>query len=297
MKQILRVLVSVTGAIVVAALITLGAMVQSSRSKLERTYQVAGVELTLPTDAASLEDGHRMYRAYGCVSCHLEDGGGRIVIPNGLGFIAAPDITVSSSAMPVADLERIVRDGVRPSGAPMLLMPSHDYWYFDDESTARILAYTRTLPVAGRGYGANSLSMVGHVVHALDAMPIVPAEHITHGARRPPMGAPGTVELGRTLGRLCTGCHGEHLSGGPIPGTDPAQLGTPANLTPDGSGLGGWSEEQFVAAMRTGARPNGTQLNNTWMPWEEALRYMTDDELHSLWLFLREQPPLPFGGR
>jgi hypothetical protein len=176
-------------------------------------------------------------------------------------------------------------------------MPSHAYWYFDDATTARILAYVRTLPPAGRGYGPSSLSMVGHVVHALDVMPIVAAEHIAHGARRPPMGAPGSVELGRTLGRLCTGCHGEHLSGGAIPGTDPAQLGTPSNLTPDASGLRDWTEEQFVVAMRTGARPSGAVLNNAWMPWQDCFQYLTDEELHSLWSLVREQPPRPFGER
>ena len=297
MMRILRGIASVIAAFIVAALLTLGVMVQSSRTALERDYEVAGVELTLPTDEESIADGHRLYRAYGCVSCHLEDGGGRVVIPSGLGYIAAPDITIVANAWSVADLERVVRDGVRPSGSPTLLMPSHDYWYFDDETVARILAYTRTLPVAGRGYGGSSLTMLGHVVHALDAIPLVPAERIHHGARRPSMGAPGSIELGRTLGRMCTGCHGDHLSGGPIPGTDTVQFGIPENLTPDASGLGGWSEAQFQIAMRTGVEPSGETINNAWMPWRDCFQYMTDDELHSLWLFLREQPPLPFGGR
>ena len=284
-------------AVVVAALVTAGAMIQSSRSSVARQYHANGVDLTLPTDPAALEEGHRLYRAYGCVSCHMEDGGGRIVIPSGIGTIAATDITLVINAWPVSDTDRLIRHGLRPSGTPVLLMPAQDYWYLDDASVAQIIAYARTLPPAGRGYGPSSLSMLGHLLHAIDAFPIVPADHIQHGARRPPMGERGTVERGRTLGRMCTGCHGDHLSGGAIPGADPAELGIPPNLTPDESGLARWTEADFQTALRTGVVPNRAPLNPLWMPWQDCYQYFTDDEIHSLWLFLSEQPARPFGER
>lgn len=297
MKRILKTLGVVLLSLAVAALITAGAMIQSSRSSLGREYHASGVAMALPTDEAALADGHRMYRAYGCVSCHLEDGGGRVVIPDGIGHIVAPDLTAAIRGWSVEDLDRLIRHGIRPSGAPVLLMPAHDYWYFDDETVARIIAYARTLPPTGRSYGPSSLSLLGHFLHAIDAFPIVPAEHVDHGARRPPMGAPGSIELGRTLGRMCTGCHGDHLSGGVIPGTDPAQLGTPENLTPDATGLLDWTEDDFRAALRTGVEPGGEAINPLWMPWQDCYQYLTDDEIHSLWLFLRELPPTPFGQR
>lgn len=296
MKRALLAIASVILAVLVAGLVTAGAMIQSSRSSLEREYHGDGVELALPTDPEAIEEGHRLYRAYGCVSCHLEDGGGRVVIPNGIGYIAAPDITLVS-AWPVRDVDRVIRHGLRPSGTPLLLMPAHDYWYFDDDTVAQIIAYTRTLPPAGRVYGPSTLSLLGHFLHALDAFPIVPSDHINHLGRRPPMGEPATIERGRTLGHMCTGCHGEHLSGGPIPGTDPAELGIPKNLTPDPSGLAEWTEEDFQTAMRTGVEPSGVAMNPAFMPWRDCYQYLTDDELHSLWLFLREQPAMPYGGR
>lgn len=297
MKRALRVLGILLAALLVSALLTAGAMIQSSRSALARTYHANGVDLEIPTGDDAIAEGHRMYRAYGCVSCHLEDGGGRVVIPDGPGFVAAPDLTTAMQHWPTADLDRLIRHGVRPSGAVVLLMPAHDYWYFDDATVAHVIAYARTLPPTGRSYGPSSLSLLGHVLHALDAFPIVPAEHVDHGARRPPMGEPGSIELGRTLGHMCTGCHGDGLSGGPIPGTDPAQFGVPRNLTPDPSGLGGWTEEQFRTALRTGVVPNGPPLNPLWMPWQDCYQYLTDEEIHALWLHLSELPPRPFGGR
>ncbi|MFO0681178.1 MAG: c-type cytochrome [Sandaracinus sp.] len=295
--KLLRVVGILVLSVTVAALITLGAMVQTSRSSLARAYEAHGAELAIPDDEASLAEGHRLYRAYGCVSCHLEDGGGRIVIAEGPGFIAAPDLSTAMRNWTPAELDGLVRWGVRPDGSPVLLMPAHDYWYLDDASVAAILGYARTLPPTGRGYPPSELTMLGHVLHALDAFPLVPAEHVGPVGRRPPMGEPGTVERGRTLGRMCTGCHGEHLSGGVIPGTDPAQLGTPPNLTNDPSGLSAWTEEQFRTALRTGVTPAGTTLNATWMPWQDCYQYFTDDEIHSLWLWLRELPPQPAGNR
>jgi mono/diheme cytochrome c family protein len=296
MMRVLRTFGIVVAALVVAVVVTAGAMIQSSRASLEREYHGVGVALARPTDPAAIEDGHRLYRAYGCVSCHLEDGGGRVVIPDGIGYIAAPDITLVIDAMPVPDLDRAIRHGIRPDGTPFLLMPSHDYWYFDDESVARIIAYSRTLPPAGRAYDPSSLSMLGHLLHAIDAFPIVPAERIEHSGRRPPMGEPGTIERGRTLGRMCTGCHGASLSGGAIPGTDPAELGVPSNLTSDPSGLAAWTEDDFRTSLRTGVTPSGT-LDPVQMPWRDCYQYFTDDEIHSLWLWLRDQPATPFGNR
>ncbi len=283
--------------VTVAAVITLGVMVQTSRSALARTYEAHGADLAIPTDEATLAEGHRLYRAYGCVSCHLEDGGGRIVLPGGPGFIAAPDLTAAVTHWSTAELDGLIRWGVRPDGSPVLLMPAHDYWYLDDAAIAAIIAHARTLPPTGRGYPPSELTLLGHVLHALDAFPIVPAEHVGPVGRRPPMGEPGSVERGRTLGHMCTGCHGDGLSGGVIPGTDPAELGTPPNLTQDPTGLGSWTEEQFRAALRTGVRPNAPPLSPTWMPWQDCYQYLTDDEIHSLWLWLRELPPQPFGNR
>jgi hypothetical protein len=52
--------------------------------------------------------------------------------------------------------------------------------------------------------------------------------------------------------------------------------------------------EDFVLAMRTGARPRGAGTLNEEMPWKYLGR-MTDGELHALWLMLKELPPKQFG--
>jgi mono/diheme cytochrome c family protein len=66
------------------------------------------------------------------------------------------------------------------------------------------------------------------------------------------------------------------------------------NLTPDvATGIGEWSEETFIQAMRTGkhqGQPNGRDILPP-MPWFN-LKEMTDDDLKALWAYLRSIPPI-----
>ena len=92
----------------------------------------------------------------------------------------------------------------------------------------------------------------------------------------------------------CTGCHGPEFSGGAIPGVPPT-FPAAANLTPHATGLGGWSYSEFQIVMRTGARPDGTEVD-PFMPWP-AYSQMTDTELGALWAYLQAQPAKEVGGR
>lgn len=90
------------------------------------------------------------------------------------------------------------------------------------------------------------------------------------------------------------GCHGEHFGGGPIPGAPPS-LPIPLNLTPDPSGLQGWTFADFERTLRQGIRKNGKALD-PFMP-VEAWRNFDDDEMHAAWAYLQSVPARPFGGR
>ncbi len=69
----------------------------------------------------------------------------------------------------------------------------------------------------------------------------------------------GSAEFGRHLASVCIGCHGPDFSGGPIAGGDPSWPQA-SNLTPDATGLKGWTYDQFVAALAQSQRPDGTAL-------------------------------------
>ena len=65
-----------------------------------------------------------------------------------------------------------------------------------------------------------------------------------------------------------------------------------ANLTPDqNSGLGIWTEEMFVRALRTGRHMGTSRPIMPPMPWP-AFKNMSDEDLKSIYAYLRTIPPV-----
>jgi mono/diheme cytochrome c family protein len=66
------------------------------------------------------------------------------------------------------------------------------------------------------------------------------------------------------------------------------------NLTPDPeTGLGSWTEEQFVRTIRTGKHlgiPSGRPILPP-MPWQ-AYAHMTDEDLKAVWAYLQTVPAI-----
>lgn len=66
-----------------------------------------------------------------------------------------------------------------------------------------------------------------------------------------------------------------------------------ANLTPDATGIGNWTEEQFIRALREGkykGMENGRPLLPP-MPWQN-FKQMTDDDIKSIFAYLKTVKPV-----
>jgi mono/diheme cytochrome c family protein len=66
-----------------------------------------------------------------------------------------------------------------------------------------------------------------------------------------------------------------------------------ANLTPDDTGIGNWTEEQFMRALREGkfkGLPAGRPLLPP-MPWE-MYKNLTDDEIKAIFAYLKSIKPV-----
>lgn len=61
------------------------------------------------------------------------------------------------------------------------------------------------------------------------------------------------------------------------------------NLTPDDTGLGKWSEESFVAAIRSGKHLGVARPILPPMPWQ-VYRNMSDSDLKAVYAYLRTVP-------
>ncbi len=87
--------------------------------------------------------------------------------------------------------------------------------------------------------------------------------------------APPIADLeahGAYIAHVCTGCHGARLTGGRMVG-GPPNIPPPANLTAHASGLGSWSETDFLTAMRTGKRPDGSSFRWRGKPEHDGTQH------------------------
>lgn len=64
-----------------------------------------------------------------------------------------------------------------------------------------------------------------------------------------------------------------------------------SNLTPDPSGLGSWTEENFIQTIRTGKHLGVGRPLLPPMPWPD-FAHMTDDDLKAVFAYLRTLPPI-----
>lgn len=73
--------------------------------------------------------------------------------------------------------------------------------------------------------------------------------------------------------------------------TGPWGISYAANLTPDSSGLGVWTEDMFLQAFRTGKHWGVSRPIMPPMPWE-AYAHLPDEDLKSIFAYLRTIPPI-----
>jgi mono/diheme cytochrome c family protein len=292
--------------IAIVAVVALGAAALALGSylgdrKAQRHVEVSVAAVEVPADAASLERGRYLFSSRGCAECHGANGGGREFINDGKSMVVkSPNISNGPGSVVVnysaVDWVRTIRHGVKPNGRPVFIMPSEDYNRLTDADVGALIAYAKQLP---RANGSGLQAKVPALVKTLYAAGVIQdaAEKIDH---RLPSAAPVPASVSREHGayvaNMCIGCHGEHLSGGKVPG-GPPDWPPAANLTPgEGSAMPRYANaEQFVAMLRSGKRPDGSAIDKA-MPFE-SLGALNDVDAQALYLHLKSLPAVKAGNR
>ena len=238
-----------------------------------------------------------------CASCHGADFGGMVVVGKSpveaalVGYWAAPNLTAGKGSVTrgfsAHDWDLAVRHGIRRDGQTSS-MPSDEFVKLSDHELSDIVSAIQARPPVDRDLGKIRLGVVFSFLVATDR-DMLAAYKIDHAKAHPvePPTADDPIALGSHIAQSCTGCHRANYAGGKLQG-DP-NMPVVANLTPDASGLKGWSEGDFLRAMHEGTRPDGTKIDEM-MPWR-VYGKMSDPELKAVWAFLRTLPPVPKGQR
>jgi cytochrome c553 len=237
------------------------------------------------------ERGAHLARSRGCADCHGDGLHGRVFMDNrAMGRVVGNDLTPSLAGLgPEASLsafDAAVRHGRSRAGTPIFLMPSQDYWHFSDQELVDLWAYVRSLPPSHGVVPQTELGPIAKLMLGAGQLSFA-YDTIDHARVRPTVPDKGpTTAYGRHLANLtCIGCHGKDLSGGKIPGGDPAW--PPASdLRP--TALSAYTLESFTTVIRTGRRADGRD-NDPAMP--RTFAAFDDVEIRALWEFLSAPTP------
>jgi len=298
-----RVLIGVgglIGAVVLGGAAFVGFHVYRFGSSMDKVYEVPLPSVTLSSDAAVLERGKHLTEAVaGCNAkdCHGADlGGGKTLEFGPLGKVTGPNVSKGGlgAAYSPGEVFRLVRHGLKKDGRSVRFMPSHEMGWLPDSDITAIISHLETVPAVTKPNGPTELGAMAKVLDRFDMIHLDIARRIDH--EKPEIAPPAapTAEYGRFLAKLCTGCHGANLSGGPIPGAPPT-LPIPLNITPHESGMKGWTYEDFDRLMTTGVKKDGKKLD-PFMPID-GFGKMNETEKKALWAHLSTLEPRPFGGR
>lgn len=279
------------GALVTLVFLAVTLIIAKGMLDLYRPYPVAAVNVAIEGTPEQIARGEHLAE-FLCASCHSQNGklpltGGNSLSQDSglpLGDVYAPNITPAGKIQDLsdADIFRILRTGVEPSGR-LTAMAFFPVRYLSDEDAQSIIAYLRhSQPVEGTRPPLNpsllllALKGLGFIKAAAADLPISPVS-------APPKAV--TQEYGAYIANFgsCQDCHGPDLAGNAPP---PAPPGAP-NLT---ILMPRWSKEDFFQAMRTGVDPSGRQISPL-MPWKSVGK-LDDVELAALYEYLHALAPI-----
>ncbi|KRA50670.1 hypothetical protein ASD77_17510 [Pseudoxanthomonas sp. Root65] len=265
----------------------------ASESRLQKEYEFSA-EVDAPR-AALIERGRQLAMSRGCADCHGDDFGGKIMLDEmPFARVVGTNLTPPSAGIEPRvrheQLYRALRHGVGADSKALLLMPSGSFSKLSLEEIEALSAYLNTLPSVDHALPDSQMGPLGRALLVTGKLKdFLSVEVIDHA--KPVVAAPppvGSIDYGRHAAQLCMGCHGADFGGGPMthggPSAPPA-----ANLTPDVTGLAAWSEADFIASMREGKRPDGSEIDGKYMPWR-AIGQASDDELKSIYRYLQSVP-------
>lgn len=291
MHRVVKGLAYVAGGLAVVMVIGSATAFTVSNRKITKKYDVHLTTVAVPDDAESVAWGsHLVNTVTGCRDCHGADLSGSVMGDDAVAVMAAPNLTSGrggiSGSLADQDWVRAIRHGVKSDGSSLLIMPSYAYAHLSDRDLGAMIAYLKQLPPVDNEPPAIRLRPLGRVLVAAGVFDEeIVAKKVPRRDSYDEVEAGMTIEYGSYLAAIggCTSCHRPDLRGGP---SGPPDAPPASDISAEG--LADWTRDDFFRAIREGKRPDGSE-HSEFMPWR-FMSGMTDDELDTIWLFLRSTP-------
>lgn len=239
-----------------------------------RTYDVPLQQFHAPRDAAAVETGRRLATIYGCNNCHAAQLNGTVLWDKpGIARITAPNVSRIALEYSDAELERLIRRGVKRDGTSTWIMPAQMFSHLTDEDLGNIIAWVRSMPAVDGIPREMTLRPLGRIGLVLNEFKPVAAQVDTR--------APASVDRADPLshGRYlvmsaCTECHGANLQGLEI-------VQAPGLII-----AAAYSQEEFKRLMRTGVGKGGRKLGLMAEVGQMRFSSFTDEEVDAVRTYL-----------
>ncbi len=281
-KRILKWLLVGLGGIAGVGLLGVAVVYMNIGFDLSRTFDVEGTSIVVPDDATAIAEGERLARLRGCMGgCHGETVNGRVFfdMPDGT-RVVAPDLALAAERYSIAELELLIRHGIRPDGTSVILaMPSTMFYHVSDADLGAIIAFLTTHEPSGETLPTtriNPLARLFIFYYKRLIGTILPAEQIDHSAPRLVSTSEDPVVHGRYLAMtICTECHGNDLRG------------AADGFAPSLALVIAYSVDDFRQLMRSGEPIGDRELDLMATVAESRFSYFTDAEIESLHAYLQ----------
>ena len=241
----------------------------------------------------------------GCGNCHDPRGGPAAGKPLAGGFVfkeepftaysanITPDTETGVGKWTDAQLEKAIREGVRPDGTIIgPPMPIELYRHMSDSDVKAIVAYIRTVPAVRNAVPKSEYRMPLPPSYGppVGSVPDVPkTDKVAYGAYLAgPVGhcveCHTPMEAGRRDYKTKLGQGGQPFAG-------PWGVTVAANITPDPeSGLGKWTDAEIKTAITEGMRPNGEKLKPPMA--FNLYKTVAADDMDAIIAYLRSVKPV-----
>jgi cytochrome c553 len=135
---------------VVAFLILAIAVVYGgSQWKIGQDRSVPLIAFRAASEPAAIAEGTRIAGVAGCKGCHGAAGKGRVFVDNLLvGRLAPPGLARKAALYSDAELERLIRHGVKRDGTGVFIMSTDQLSHLSDRDVAGVIGWMRTLKPA-----------------------------------------------------------------------------------------------------------------------------------------------------
>lgn len=279
--QLLRWIGIASGSLAGLAIVAYAVLYILSERVLRRSYAVPAVTLSVPSDPAAIAEGRRLATVRGCFrGCHGKNAEGAVMFDQPLiARIVAPNLTAATAKFSDAQLAGVIRNGARPDGRSVLVMPSETFVGLTDEDLGRIIAFLKSLPEAagpGPSISPGPIGRIGLVVGKFKMAAELIAENVP-----PPEATTEQAKYGRYLARtICAECHGTALRG----------ASNPEFTSPDLRVVAAYSPEAFTRLLRTGVAIEGRDVGVMSVRARDGLSHLADSEIAALYSYLHSMP-------